>query len=175
MIASSNSLPSLSFLKDGIAQVAIVVKDLDETVEQYYRTFGIGPWTFFTYGPRVLKRMTYHGRDVQHTFRIALTQAGPLRIELVEPVEGESIYADFIAEHGYGVQHFGVIVADMQAALAQAAAAGIATIQEGAGFGLDGDGAYAYLDTQEAYGITLELIERPKARIAPDKVYPPQD
>jgi len=38
----------LSFLKSGIAQIALVVKDLDKTVEKYWKVFGIGPWHFYT-------------------------------------------------------------------------------------------------------------------------------
>jgi hypothetical protein len=45
---------------------------------------------------------------------------------------------------------------------------------DGSGFGLDGDGHYAYLDTEERIGTTIELIERPKGRQAPEKIYPPE-
>jgi len=31
------------------------------------------------------------------------------------------------------------------------------------------------LDSEEAIGVTLELIERPKGRVAPEKVYPPEE
>ena len=62
----------------------------------------------------------------------------------------------------------------MQAALAQAGAAGLAVLMTGSGFGPDGDGAYAYLDTEAALGVTLELIERPARRHPPEKVYPPE-
>jgi hypothetical protein len=71
------------------------------------------------------------------------------------------------------VQHLGVLVDDMEAALAQAEAAGFRMIMDGSGFGLDGDGHYAYLDTEKDYGITFELIRRPKRRHPPEKVYPP--
>jgi methylmalonyl-CoA/ethylmalonyl-CoA epimerase len=94
---------------------------------------------------------------------------------LIEPLEGDTVYADFVREHGYGVHHFGLLVEDMQSAIAQAEAAGLAMIQDGAGFGLDGDGHYAYLDTEDRIGVTLELIERPKGRVKPDKVYPPEE
>jgi hypothetical protein len=104
--------------------------------------------------------------------RIALSYLGPLRIELIEPLEGDTIYADYVRQHGYGVHHFGLLVEDMAAALAEAEAAGLAMIQDGAGFGLDGDGHYAYLDTEDKIGVTLELIERPRGRVVPEKVYP---
>ena len=38
---------------------------------------------------------------------------------------------------------------------------------------LDGDGHFAYLDTEDALGMAIELIEVPKKRVAPDKVFPP--
>jgi hypothetical protein len=63
----------------------------------------------------------------------------------------------------------------MQAALAEAEAAGLEMTQDGAGFGRDGDGHYAYLDTEAVIGVALELIERPKGRMPPEKIYPPPE
>jgi hypothetical protein len=62
----------------------------------------------------------------------------------------------------------------MDAALAEARAAGFTMLMDGAGFGLDGDGHFAYLDTEKDYGFMLELIERPKRRVPPERVYPPE-
>jgi hypothetical protein len=98
-----------------------------------------------------------------------------MRIELIQPLEGSTVYADFIREHGYGVHHFGLLVEDMQEALAEAEAAGLTMTQNGAGFGRDGDGHYAYLDTEEKIGVTIELIERPEGRMPPEKVYRPAE
>ncbi len=85
------------------------------------------------------------------------------------------MYADFVEEHGYGVHHFGLLVEDMEAAIAQAEARGLVMTQDGAGFGADGDGHYAYLDTEDKIGVTIELIERPEGRMPPEKVYPPAE
>jgi len=163
----------LPFLLNGIAQIAILVEDLERTVQNYWTLFGIGPWHFYTYGKPLVRQMSYHGHPADYQMRIALSQIGPMRIELIEAKEGDSIYADFIKEHGYGVHHFGILVEDMDAALAQARSAGCNMIQDGSGFGLDGDGHYAYLETEDALGVTLELIQRPKARVQPEKIYPP--
>ena len=164
----------LPFLKKGIAQVALIVEDLDKVVENYWKLFGIGPWHIYTYGKPLVKKMTYHGKPSAYKMRVALSYIGPLRIELIEMLEGDTVYADFAIEHGYGVHHFGVLVEDMEAAIAQAEAAGLTMTQDGAGFGLDGDGHYAYLDTEEKIGTTIELIQRPKRRARPEKVYPPE-
>lgn len=155
-----------------IVQIALVVKDLDETVRQWSDRFGVGPWSFYTYGPPLVQRMTRHGEPTEYTMRIALANVGPMRIELIEPVEGDTVYAEFVRDHGFGVHHLGVLVDNMEEALGRARDAGLAMTQDGAGFGPDGDGHYAYLDTEPLMGTTIELIERPKRRAAPERVYP---
>jgi catechol 2,3-dioxygenase-like lactoylglutathione lyase family enzyme len=169
-----SSRRQLPFLDGGIAQIAIVVEDLDHAVERYHETFGVGPWHFYTYGKPLLKRMSYHGEPCEYKMRLALSYFGPTRIELIELLEGDTVYEDFVKEHGYGVQHLGVLVDDMAEALRQAHEAGFTMLMDGSGFGLDGDGHFAYLDTERVYGFTLELIERPRRRVPPEKVYPPQ-
>ncbi len=166
--------PVLSFLQNGVAQVALVVEDLDKTVENYWKFFGIGPWHFYTYGRPLVKKMTYYGKPADYKMRVALSYFGSTRVELIEIKEGDTVYADFVRDHGYGVHHFGLLVEDMQSALAQAEEAGIKMIMDGSGFGLDEDGHYAYLDTEALIGVTLELIERPKRRVTPEKIYPPE-
>ena len=165
----------LPFLKNGAAQIAMVVKDLDKTVKQYYELFGIAPWHFYTYEKPLVKQMSYHGQPATHSFRIALSYFGTTRIELIEVKQGDSVYKDFIEKHGYGVQHLGFLVEDMQQALEQASEAGLEMIQDGSGFGLEGDGHYAYLDTEDLLGVTIELIERPKGRHQPEKIYPAEE
>jgi catechol 2,3-dioxygenase-like lactoylglutathione lyase family enzyme len=170
--ARLDSPPVLPFLKNGVAQIAFVVKDLDATVEAYWRHFGIGPWHFYTYGAPLVRRMTRRGVPADYKMRVALSYFGPMRIELIEQLEGDTVYAEFIRDHGYGIHHLGVLVDDMDSALAQAEQAGFRMTMDGAGFGPDDDGHYAYLDTESLLGTTLELIARPRRRAEPEKVYP---
>jgi methylmalonyl-CoA epimerase len=165
----------LPFLENGIEQVALIVEDLDKAVETYWKLFGVGPWHIYTYGKPLVKKMTYRGNPAEYKMRIALAQVGPMRMELIEMMEGDTIYADFVKEHGYGLHHVAVLVDDMEAAIAQAEAAGIGVIQDGQGFGADGDGHYAYLDTEDRIGTTLELVQIPRRRVPPEKIYPPVD
>jgi len=163
----------LPFLKNGIAQIALIVPDLDQAVQTYWELLGIGPWHIYTYGAPLLKTMTYRGQPADYQMRLALADLGPLQIELIEVLDEDTVYADFVKEHGYGLHHLGLLVEDMAAAKAQAAAAGLSVIQEGAGHGLDDDGGFAYLDTEAKLSTTLELITRPKRRAKPEKIYPP--
>lgn len=168
-----NEKAKLSFLDKGVAQVALVVENLERAVENYWKHFGIGPWHFYTYQRPFVRRMTRHGQPADYAMRVALAQLGPTRIELIEQLAGDTVYAEFVRQHGYGVHHLGVLVDDMESALREAKAAGYRVTMDGAGFGPDDDGHYAYLDTEADLGTTVELIERPKRRAPPEKIYPP--
>jgi methylmalonyl-CoA/ethylmalonyl-CoA epimerase len=165
----------MSFLDRKVDQIGYVVKDVDEAVRRYYETFGIGGWKIYTYGPPLLTYMTRNGRAFEYKARIALSYFGESRIELIQNLEGDTVYSEFTRRHGYGVHHLGIYVPDIGAALAEAREGGFTTTMEGAGFGLDGDGHFAYLDTDESFGTTFELIQRPKRRHEPESVYPAVD
>ncbi|MCI1209919.1 MAG: VOC family protein [Treponema sp.] len=161
-----------TFLDLSIGQIGYVVKDVDSIIRDYYTKFGIGDWKIYTYGAPLLKFMNYHGKAIQYKARIALSYFGKTRIELIQNLEGHTIYTDFIKKHGYGVQHLGIYVQDIQKALKEAQLAGFSVVMDGGGFGLDDDGHFAYLDTEEKYGITYELIQRPLRRHEPEAVFP---
>ena len=164
---------ALPFPLAGIHQVGIVVRDLDRAMRAYWEGFRIGPWRVYTYGAPLVKDMTYRGRRQDFCMRIALTQAGPTIVELIESVEGPNIYEEFLREHGEGIHHVMSIVEDFDLALERMAAAGYPLIQSGRGFGADGSGGYAYFDTIADLGLILELVEVPRVRVPPDRVYPP--
>jgi catechol 2,3-dioxygenase-like lactoylglutathione lyase family enzyme len=162
------------FLKNGVWQVGAIVGDIDKAVEACWNVCGVGPWQIFTYQKPFVKWMTYRGNPGNYKMRVAIAPIGSHQLELIEPLEGPSIYHEFVAERGYGLHHIGVLVDDLEAAMAQAEAAGFPVIQAGGGHGLDGDGGYAYLDTEAKLGIIYEVMTPPKRRAQPEKVYPPE-
>jgi len=163
----------LPFLTHGVTQVAWVVEDLDKAVEMHYRFFGIAPWHYYRYDRSLLSMMRRNGSDTEYAMDTAVANAGTTRLELIQPLSGDTVYREFAARNGYGkVHHFGLAVDDMEESLEIARRAGFAVTMEGSGYGLDGDGHFAYLDTEGTFGITLELMERPKRRRAPRKIFP---
>jgi hypothetical protein len=48
---------------------------------------------------------------------------------------------------------------------------GCRPLQKGAGYGLDGDGGFAYFDLRGSLGIFIELIEIPVRRKPPDAIW----
>lgn len=156
-----------------IDQVAVVVRDLDAAMERYWTQHGIGPWDVYTYGPeRMGDRMTYRGEQRPYVMRLALAFVGPTMYELIEHVEGPSIYQEHLETVGEGLHHFGYYVDDIDEAIASMADRGYALLQSGRGFGLHGDGAYAYFDTAGDLGCIVEAIEMPSAMPEPEYRYP---
>ena len=139
----------------------------------HHRFFGIGPWHFYRYDRSLLSMMRRNGIDTEYAMDVAVANAGATRLELVQPLQGNTIYHEFVSENGYGkVRHFGLAVDNMQESLEIARRAGFTVTMEGSGYGLDGDGHFAYLDTEAIFGITLGLMERPKRRRPPRKIFP---
>jgi len=155
-----------------IDQVCVVVDDLEKTVARYWSVFGIGPWRIWSYGPGMMKERTYRGRPGNFRMKVALASVGSLIYEVIEPLEGESIYTEFLARHGAGMQHLGVFVDNIAEAIAVLRGEGYEVVMSGGGHGLHGDGAFAYMGTEGDLAAMFELIQPPSARREPDSTYP---
>ncbi len=139
-------------------QAGIAVHDLEKSIEHYQNTFGIGPWGIMAVDPSTFSEMTYRGRPVQHTFKAAFATAGPLQLELIQPIEGDNVLSDFLKEHGEGVHHLGhVRVENLAQAIKTWEGEGFSCLQSGHSPG----GGYAYMDTIKALGTVIELLELP--------------
>lgn len=101
-------------------QVSIVVGDLDAAMRTYVHEYGIGPWNVYEFNPGNVSDMRAGGESVAWSWRLAIAQVGQVQWELVEPLDGESIYAQFLADHGPGVHHVGVGVASYDDTLRRA-------------------------------------------------------
>lgn len=153
-------------------QVAIVVRDLESAVRQYAEQLGIGPWTAYTLGAPRLRDMVYRGEPTEFSLRHALAFSGDLQFELVQPLDGPSIFAEHLEQHGEGLQHIGKYVPDHAAAVDEALRRGWTPLQSARGFGATGDGAFAYFAPTAGFSTVVELISAPAVRIEPDFVYP---
>lgn len=155
-----------------VGQLGIVVRDIQASMEHYWRVLGIGPWKVYTNGPPPLRNVTYHGRPASYRVRVALAQADSMVYELIQYLEGDSIHRDFLASDGEGIEHVGIYVPNLDDALAGLRNQGLSVLQSADGLGAIGDGRYAYLDTRAILGTVLELIQAPSQRVAPERTYP---
>ena len=155
-----------------VQQVALVVRDIDKALEEYSTRLGIGPWWVTLYGPPRLTDMRIRGKPASYSFKAAMAKTGNTLWELIEPVDGPSVYKEFLAEHGEGLHH--VLVdhrgLDFEEAIATFTERGCPPLMEGR----MGEVRFAYLDAEGPLKTVMEVVYRPPdfVRPAPDYWYP---
>ncbi|MEM1563303.1 MAG: VOC family protein [Candidatus Bathyarchaeia archaeon] len=155
------------FKFDKVSQVAIVVRNLEEAMKRYWEDMGIGPWKVWYFNPSNTRDMTFRGKPSQHAFRIAEAMVGDVSIELIEPLEGETTYKEFLDKKGEGLHHIKYTTDNPEEILEKFRKLGIEVIQSGR----VGQGSYHYLDTESRFGFILELATGQPDR-PPDEIYP---
>ena len=147
-------------------QIAFVVGDLEAAAARFDAQLQAGPWRAYVFDESTAPQRTYRGGRADWSLLLALTDSHP-QYELVQPLAGDSIHAEWLQQRGEGFHHVGYVVDSVDAAAAEFGAAGHATVMEAAGFGADGDGRGAYVDTVDALGFYVELVEPPASMPAP--------
>ena len=130
----------------GINQIAIVVEDLELVAKNYWEIMGIGPWAIFDWEAPLVYDRKYQGKAAWARERIALVQVGGVQLELVQPVDGPSLYRDWLDEHGEGIHHMNFLVDDVDEATEILVKEGFPSLQSGKFGPKDQRGAYNYLD-----------------------------
>jgi glyoxalase/bleomycin resistance protein/dioxygenase superfamily protein len=150
-------VPSL----EGLApfQIAFVVGDLERAARDLDDRLAAGPWRGWVFGPQGRGR-EYRGAPAEWTLRLALNGRNP-QFELIEPLTGPSVHADWLAERGEGFHHLAYLVGSLDQTTAEMEAAGHAVIARIHSFGAAGDGAAAYYDTADTLGFLVEAVEPP--------------
>ena len=139
-------------------QIGMVVQDLDKAIRCYSELFGIGPWSVVY--PRFIEKM-YRGKPAQFQWRTGYARMGELTLELINVIQGPTIYQDEMGEKGEGLHHLGFLVDNIDERVQAAHRIGLAVTQSARR--PEVKSKWAYLDTRFIAGVTLELIQRPYA------------
>jgi methylmalonyl-CoA/ethylmalonyl-CoA epimerase len=141
-------------------QIGIVVHDLSVVTQELTRLFGIGPFRIFEWPLEgVDPQATYHGQPANFRLLLAFATVGKIQIEIVQPLEGQNIYSDFLRDHGPGLHHFRLTVPEFEQGVAALIGTGIEKIASGTGVHVGSK--WAYFDTtQQLEGVIVELRTR---------------
>jgi methylmalonyl-CoA/ethylmalonyl-CoA epimerase len=156
-MADTGPLPNDRF-RD-VVQIGVVVKDLDKSIQALGDIFGIGPFRTIDWPPagRTDIEKFYYGQPADFTARMAFTELGPVELELIQPVSGRSIWADFLDQHGEGIHHIRFNLEDLEPVLEYLAGHNIQVAQMGSG--LRPGTIWANLDTETTVGFTIEIMK----------------
>jgi methylmalonyl-CoA epimerase len=128
-----------------VHHVAVVVRDIEAALAFYRDTLGL---------PVELVLPIDSDRVV-----IAFLTVGQSKVELVQPTDTSTGVARFLESKGEGFHHVCVETPDVDATLAELAAAGVDVIDAHARRGAEGP--VAFLHPRSCHGVLVELIEAP--------------
>ena len=154
-----------------VLQIGVVVKDLQEAMELYWNIFGIGPWHIYNFKPPFVTETILRGKQVPYTMRLALTQVGNIQWELIQPLEGPSVYKEFLEQKGGGLHHVACDMGDYDQAISALKKLGIGVAMSGT-TPVD---TFAQIDTEKKFGVGFEIYKRTAdfQMPPPEAIYPP--
>ncbi len=90
------------------SHIGIVVKNIDETIDYYTSGWGISSWNKLDVAPAREQML------VGDPFRLKIAVApwGPVLLELLQPMNGETVWSDFLETNGEGIHHLCFDVSD---------------------------------------------------------------
>ncbi len=168
------ALSAASLLGRSPDQVAFVTDDLERATDMLSAAFAVGPWNGWVYSASYLPRRIYRGAPGRFVSRVAGCGADP-HVEVVQPLEGPSVFFDYLERHGPGLHHLGYFVESLDAVREWFAALGLAEVQSGGGHGMDGDGEFAFFELPAPVGLYVEIVQPPKRRYPPHFTLPGRD
>lgn len=139
-------------------QIGFLVDDLDAAVARWTAHSGIGPWTLFR---NVVLDGNYRGEATRVGIDVALGYQGDMQIELIEATDdARSPYRDAAGGRLLGLHHLARIVDDLDAAVQDAQAGGMALVFTARNPAT----RVAYLEVPGDPGTLFEFIEGPGMR-----------
>lgn len=128
-----------------VDHVAIAVRDTADALRLYVDVLGL----------RAEPSEISAGENLKITF----LNGANSRIEVLEPLAGDSAVARFLDKRGEGMHHVCFVVPDLPATLATLAAAGYQLVDERPRQGIHGD-LLAFVHPKSTNGVMIELYQQ---------------
>ena len=146
-----------------LTNLGIVVHDMEKAIK-YYESMGLGPFD----KEFLIDRATLYTElkatrpgDLTAKMRSRSTSLGLIRLELLQPIEGQSYHKETLDSRGEGVVQLAFIVDNLEAETAKMTEKGFRVIMNGLREpGRRGVGCkLAMFDLREVGGLCVELVE----------------
>lgn len=133
--------------------VSYFINDIDQTVQLLTYLWGLGPWR--TVQQKMEKDWIELVSKEPCEIKLAFTKLGPIVLELIQPVAGESYWTRFIQEKGEGLNHLAFSVGNWRKMASELEAAGGKMVAGGVQDGMH----WGYFQCGHG-GIVVELEEK---------------
>jgi len=138
-----------------ITQNGYVVRDIEAAMRHWTERLGVGPFFYVERAP--IEDFRYQGKPSDLEVSIALSNSGPLQIELIQQRnDAPSMYREFLRAGNEGLQHVAYWTDTMDDELARCRALGYRIGQQGS---VGENGRFVYFTTEAHPGTVVELSE----------------
>ena len=141
-----------------VFQNAWVVDNVEAACMKWVTEMGVGPF-FITEYTNQLENIHYRGKPSSLSMIVGIAQAGPVQIELIQPITPQCAYRDSVAPGTIGFHHVCVWTHDIEADTAYFARLGYETANRGKVGAIE----FAYYDTRPLMGCMLEVVTKSDA------------
>jgi methylmalonyl-CoA/ethylmalonyl-CoA epimerase len=139
--------------KQSICQIALVVKDIEQTAKNYAELFGMEVPKIFSLPPEEEAHTKYRNKPTKTRAKLAVFNLGHIVLELTQPDEEPSSWKEFLETNGEGVHHIGFMVDDRDKVIDYFSQKGIDVRHYGEYPG----GSYTFVDSAEQLGVLLNI------------------
>lgn len=146
-----------------LIQIGMVVSDLDKTLDNFQKVLGIGPFKVVKYPtdemtePERAQR-EYKGSPANFSAYFCFFDFGNIEFEIIQPLEGESTWSDFLKEKGPGLHHLKFLIKNYDEVKDELNRKGFEMVQRGPAVGMNRGREWSYFDATETLGINIELM-----------------
>ncbi|MDB5445547.1 MAG: hypothetical protein JWQ97_864 [Phenylobacterium sp.] len=140
-------------------QIAWVVDDLFAAARRWTEVYGVGPFLVL---PKRTSTVRYRGQETALEMQIAVSQSGPIQLELIQQTaEVDSIYREIFPKGTGGLHHLCTMTDDFERSRRHYEALGYPSVAQ-----LGGALRVEYFDTYKDFGHITELVENTPAMMA---------
>ncbi len=142
-----------------INQLGYVYKDIKKQANLLEEKLGLPKFAYLENKPT---KYNYRGRETTVQTMIGFSRSLNVQVELIQLINGECIFKEFIDSGREGLHHFGIFVDDVDTIVKEYIDRGYSIVHEGITAGVQ---KVAYIDTYEDFGVYIEFQQTRKKRI----------
>lgn len=150
-------MEEIKFSELKIGQLGYVYKNIEKQAKLMEETLGLPKFQIIN-----IPNLDTQFRDKRTIvdIKVGFSQLGMLELELIQWVDGDSIYKEFIEQGKEGLHHYGIYIDNLESYSTKMKEMGFQSVNASQYVNLKWD----YFDTTEVLGVCLEFLEKTKMR-----------
>ena len=141
-----------------INQLGYVYRDIKKQAKILEEKLGLPKFAFLENKPT---KYLYRGKESIVQTMIGFSRSLNVQVELIQLIQGECIFKEFIDAGKEGLHHFGIYVEDVDVLIKKYKEKGYDFVHEGLTAGVQ---KVAYIDTYEDFGVYIEFQQTKKRK-----------